>query len=418
MNRNRVLLLTRIGGVAAVIALAVLLGVRVHARSAEQSLESAFREQVGPLDPAAYASAIVPDGENAAIWLRSAAAALTLPKADKDLVGTLSWIRNSETWSPEQRTAFDHLVSRNAPALDLVEKAAARPRSSYLLSGLEAAKIDTPIPLLDLIWLGRLINERAHVAIAAQDWATYRLSVGELACVGASLERESPLIAQLVGVACERMMAEAILGGVHAPLADRPALDRLDILIPDVDLASAWKHALGSLGADVYSGSVDLHDLFDAASTKVVMSVPTREEYLRMVLGIARLAARPMGLDDALAARLEKSKQIEKGRPPGDYLATSIVRYQSILSLRRLARLAIALRLQALEAGGYPDSLAAWPEAAAPDPFTGGALAYERRADGSAVVSVPGAENLFNRINELKSWITYTWELPAPRPSH
>jgi hypothetical protein len=95
-------------------------------------------------------------------------------------------------------------------------------------------------------------------------------------------------------------------------------------------------------------------------------------------------------------------------------LALSLVRYQSIASLRRLARVAISLRLAALENGRYPDALAAWPEASAPDPFTGGPLRYELATDGSAVVAVPGAEALYDRINQVKSFVPYTWTLPAP----
>jgi hypothetical protein len=413
MGRNRVVVIVRVAGVAAVVALAVLLGVRVQARNAREDLEAAFRKQVGSLDPAEYASPIVPDGENAAIWLRSAAAALVLDKDGKHLVGELSWLP-AGSWSSQQRNTLEHLIARNAPALDLAERGSTKPRSSFLLSGLEAAKVHTPIPLIDLIWLARLVEERARLAVNEDDWQAFRLSVKELACLGASLERESPLIAQLVGIACERMMAEATLVGVQAPQADRAALDGLDRVIPDVDLVAAWKRALGLMGAGVFSGTVDLHDMLDAGSTKLKVAVPTPAEYMRIVLSVAPLASRPIGLDDALAARLEKTKQLTADRPIGDTLAGSLVRYQSILSLRRVERLAITLRLRALEVGSYPDTLAVWPDASAPDPFTGGALAYERRADGSAVISVPGAESLFNRINELTSFITYTWELPAP----
>ncbi|MFH1176712.1 MAG: hypothetical protein V1750_04830 [Acidobacteriota bacterium] len=416
MSRNRLVKLIRIGGVVAVVALALLLGLRVQARAEERSLENEFREKVGPLDPAAYASPVVPDGENAAIWLRAAAAALVLEKADKDLVAEMTSLP-ADAWTADQRAAIGRLFSRIAPALDLAERASTKRLSSYLLSGTQATSVKPDIPVLELLWLARLIREHALFALESGDSAAYRLDVSRLACIAASLERETPLIAQLIGLAAERMMADVILAGVRAPAIERAALDHLDAVIPDVDLATAWRRALGGLGAGVHSGGVDLRNMFDAASTKVVMSVPSPEEYLRIVLGVAGLASRPMGLDGALADRLEKSKQLEKGRPTADTLAGSLVRYQSILSLRRLARLAIAVRLEALDTGRYPDTLAAWPEASAPDPFTGGSLRYERRADGSAAISVPGAEDLYNRINELKTFVPYTWELPAPRPA-
>ncbi|OYW07230.1 MAG: hypothetical protein B7X11_00170, partial [Acidobacteria bacterium 37-65-4] len=263
--------------------------------------------------------------------------------------------------------------------------------------------------------LARTIDERARLAVRQGDWTNYRLGVVELACIGASLERESPFIAQLVGVAAERIMFDAILAGVREPRTVRIALQGLDATIPGIDLVTAWRQGLGYLGAGVHSGAIELRDMFPPmGQTHVAVSVPSPEEYLRIVLSIEGLAAEPLGLDMALVDRLEKSKQIGNRRPLADTLAGSLVRYQSILSLRRLARLALALRLEDLDKGQYPETLAAWPEALAPDPLTGGPLRYERRADGSAVISVPGADELFNKINELKTSVPFTWELPPP----
>ncbi len=410
MNRWRVVIGVRIVGVAAVCGLALLLAVRLQASSADVKLENEFCQKVGPLDPAAYASPAVPDAENAAIWLRAAAAALTLSKADKDLVGDLSWLV-ADRWSVDQQTAIERVFSRNAPAFALVEKACTMPRSSFLLS---EVRVKPDVPLLDLLWLARTIDERARLAIRQGDLPIFRSGVIELACIGASLERESPLIVPLVGVAAERIMFDAILAGVQSSATGQAALQGLDAAIPNVDLAAAWKRSLGYLGAGVQSGAIDLHDMFDAGSTKVAMSVPSPEEYLKIVLGVEGLAARPMGLDLVLVDRLERSKQIESGRPAADTLTASLVRYQSILSLRRLARLAIAVRLEGLKGGHYPASLSAWPEASVPDPFTGGPLRFERHADGSCLIAVPGAENLFNRMNQLKTFVPFTWVLPSP----
>lgn len=414
MNRRRVVTGVRIVGVVAVCGLALLLAVRLQARGANVKLENEFCQKVGPLDPAAYASSVVPDAENAAIWLRAAAAALSLSKGDKDLVGDLSWVME-DRWTADQRTAIERVFSRNAPAFALAERASALPRSSYLLSAQQAVRVKPEIPLLDLLWLARTIDERARLAVNQGNWTNYRLGVLELACIGASLERESPFIAQLVGVAAERIMFDAILAGVREPTTSRIALQGLDATIPGTDLVTAWRQGLGYLGAGVHSGAIELRDMFPPmGQTHVAVSVPSPEEYLRIVLSIEGLAAKPLGLDMALVDRLEKSKQIGNGRPPADTLASSLVRYQSNLSLRRLARLALALRLEDLDQGQYPATLAAWPDASAPDPLTGGPLRYERRGDGSAVISVPGAEELFNKINELKTSVPFTWELPAP----
>ena len=128
----------------------------------------------------------------------------------------------------------------------------------------------------------------------------------------------------------------------------------------------------------------------------------------------ARLSSKPIGANTELIEHLESRKADTQNVPMADMLAVSLLRTQSMLSLRRLERLAISVRLEGLAAGRYPETLARWPEASAPDPFTGGEIRFERRPDGSAVISVPGAEETYNRANGLKTFVPYTWELPAP----
>jgi len=412
MNRNLFVYAIRTAGIAAVVGLALLLAGRLQARSEIATLEARFSRKVGPLDPSAYASPVVPDAENAAIWLRSAAAALELSDIDKQLIASFNPLTDGNV-TPELLRDLERVFSRNAPALAMTQKASSMPRSGYLLSGEDAVRTRPDIPLLDLLWLARTINARAAFAVANGDRAVFRSSVAELACIGASLERESPLIAQLVGLAVERMMIGAILFGLQSTPGDPEALRGLEAVIPDVDLVAARRRALGNLGAGVHSGAVELHDMFDQGFTRIVLAVPSVGEYLKVVLGIDGTTETPLGLDPDLGARLEQSKNTE-GRTAADTLVGSLVRYQSILSLRRLARLAIDLRLAAMEEGRYPDSLAAWPEAATPDPFTGGEFRYETFDDGSAVLAVPGAEELYNRINEIRTFVPFTWELPAP----
>ncbi len=413
MDRRVIVTGVRVAGIGAVVALALLLAVRLQARASDARLESEFVQRVGPLDPEAYASPSVPDEENAAIWLRGAAAAVALSRGDKDLIGDLGRVP-ADRWTPAQEAAIERVFSRNAPALTLAERAALLPRASLSLSGREATDSKYSISLADLMWLARVVDERARLAARRGDWAQFRLGVTELASLASSVERESPLICQLVGLAMERMMFDAIRAGVESPALGGEGWHGLEATLPSVELVAAWRRALGAMATGVHAGFVDPRNLFDKDSTKVDLAVPSPEEYLRIVLEVASLAARPIGLDAALADRLQKTKNVTSGRPVADFLAGSLVRYQSIISMRRLARIAIGLRADALANGRYPDTLAGWPEAAGADPFTGGPLTYERRADGSAVLAVPGAEELFNRINELTTTVPYTWELPAP----
>jgi len=416
MERRRLSTALRIVGIVGAVALALLLAVRLQARSADAKLESEFVRVVGPLDPEAYASVAVLDAENAAIWLRGAGAAVNLSRADKDLIGDLGRLP-AEQWTAEQDAAIERVFARNAPALLLAGRAASLARSSYGLSGREATDSKYPMSLLEMMWLARTIDLQGRFAVTKGDWAAFRLAASELACLASSLESESPLIGQLVGVATEAMAFDVVRAGVESPAAGREALQGLDAAIPSLDLVRAWRRAIGALATGVRTGVVHPDDMFDRDATNVEITVPSGDDYLRIALEVEGLAASPIGLDAALADRLQKSKGMRSGRSVADHLAGALVRYQSRLSLRRLARIAIALRLAAIEEGRYPDSLARWPEAAAPDPFTGGTMAYERRPDGSAVLAVPGAEELFDRVNEIRSPVPYDLVLPARGPA-
>ena len=242
------------------------------------------------------------------------------------------------------------------------------------------------------------------------DWAAFRLSVAEIGGLSESLEREAPLISLLVGLALDRMAADVVLTAVQNPETPRETLDGLAASLPDVDLTTAWKRSLGGMATGFETGSLSFNDVFG----DVVAQVTGRDDGVNLVLEAARLSSKPIGANTELIKHLESRKADTQNVPMADMLAVSLLRTQSMLSLRRLERLAISVRLEGLATGRYPETLARWPEASAPDPFTGDAIRFERRADGSAVISVPGAEETYNRANGLKTFVPYTWELPAP----
>ncbi len=405
MHRPRLSTSFRILGVAAALVLALLLALRVQARMTRQDVE----QEIGPLTPDAYASATVADEDNAAIWWRAAAAALDLDQDQTTLVGDLSKLRVGD-WTPAQRNGLDQTLARSAPALSLADRAAALRGSSWGLSGVQATSPKPDIPILKLLWLARVLNVRARLAVDAGDWAAFRLCVTELGGISASLEQETPLISLLVGLAVDRTAADAVLVAVQAPSAPPEALEDLAASLPDVDLTTAWKRSLGGMATGFETGSLSFNDVFGA----VVAQVTGRDEPVSVVIEAARLSSGPIGANAALIKHLESRKADTQNVPMADMLAVSLLRTQSILSLRRLERLAISVRLEGLATGRYPETLARWPEASAPDPFTGDAIRFERRADGSAVIEAPGAEETYNRASVLRTFVPYTWKLPAP----
>ena len=88
---------------------------------------------------------------------------------------------------------------------------------------------------------------------------------------------------------------------------------------------------------------------------------------------------------------------------------------QSTMSVRNLADVALKVRIEGLQTGSYPRTLAAFPEAVRPDPFAAKPLSYVRRPDGSVVISVPDFAALGSGFSDAGLGSQpYTWELPAP----
>ena len=95
--------------------------------------------------------------------------------------------------------------------------------------------------------------------------------------------------------------------------------------------------------------------------------------------------------------------------------AISAGRVQSTMSSRNLANVALRIRIEGLQTGAYPETLASFPEALRPDPLAGKPLTYVRRANGSASLTVPDFGALWKRISDVGPGSQpYIWELPAP----
>jgi hypothetical protein len=145
-------------------------------------------------------------------------------------------------------------------------------------------------------------------------------------------------------------------------------------------------------------------------------------QQLELTADLIAAVDQPLGLDPSWSRRGSHQPRTVFGMFEvfesvmfGPSAKSSVGRLQSTLSLRELARIALAVRLAGLATGSYPETLASLPGAMQPDPFAGKPLTYERRADGSARISVPGFEKLWTRITDASaSSQPYLWELPAP----
>jgi hypothetical protein len=411
----------RVVGVVLVVALAGLLALRIYGNRRLAAAEREFRANLGPMAGNSYASPTVPDEENAAIYLRAGAQAVVLPGGDKALAAELTTLV-FKRWNPQQVSEISRILAGNAPALELLHRAAGMTRSSFGLT--DPANVDEDLkdklPLLKLLWAQRLLWLDAHLALRDGDTVRLLDDARAMSEMAAALERETPLIAELVGIAAEKILLSTVADAVASPHLDGTAVSGLSNVLLDLDLRAAWRRSLafefklpgvsqvvrGELERkrNIVRSTIYLAapSYFDAPSVAwmarllVAVDVP----YGTRLLALAQ--QRPQSVFSPLAIRTPN-------------LVQAGGRNQVILSERRLARVALALRRQGLATGAYPDSLDAFPEASAPDPFTGEHIVYTHRRDGSAELSVPGGVKLWERMQKNVGFAgPFTWELPAP----
>jgi hypothetical protein len=408
----------RIAGVALVVVLAAALVSRLYWNRRLAEVTREFEQKIGPVNPAAYWSPKVPDEENAAIYLRAATFALVLLGDEKSFIGEVEQSPASK-WTAGQRARLRAILERNAPALELAGRAVSLRRSSFGLKVFAThCELRLDLPVLPILSLARSLDVDARAALVAGDTAHYLSSMAKLGSLATAVERETPLVAQMVGIACDRFMLGAVAEGLREGHLDEAALAKLKAVLPDEDLHAAWRRTLG--GWVSWSPS---EVFLDSGSLAVQLSRRLAGAWLQTRRQEAMLAQLPL-IDEPFG---RKPGVVTAGRPlPARWswpfprtwfpdLEGPAGRFQVLLSQRRLARLALALCRQARTTGAYPADLSAFPEAAVADPFTGGNLAYQRRQDGSAVIEVPGGESLWEKLySGISNLCPFSWELPAP----
>jgi hypothetical protein len=392
------------------VALAGVLVLRVYWSRRLAAAEQDLRKQLGPLVASAFESPKIPDSDNGAIFVRAGAEAMILLGDDIPLVDKMS-ATPPESWTESQRADLRRIVARNAPALTLLARAVGLKRSNFGIAD-AAAKMEKPGPLpvlLKVIRVQRLLYDDALLALQEHDFSRVLSSAEVMSATAAALEHEPLLVAELMGIACEKMFLGVVEGAVATPGLDAAAISHLEHILVDVDLRVAWKQSLAR---------VALTRLGSAASSgyrgvrKIVYSIlpgwydAVAIEYCLRLVSATDI---PYGTDLGHAAIAMPFNTPD--------LVRAAARNQVVLSQRRLARIALALRRQALETGTYPSSLSAFPEASETDPLTGGQIVYTLHPDGSAKITIPGGAKLSDEANpQAHNPGPFTWELPAPPP--
>jgi hypothetical protein len=408
----------RYAGVAIVLLLALSLGLRLT----WATWAGVGAGEHDPFDRATYASAVVPDEENAALWLRAAAHALVLTEAQKQLVGALTTAPLA-SWTPEQRGRLHEVANQTQPAMALLAHATSLPTVSFGLDVADLAEIDPAskpgmtlnprkLPLVELLWLQRYLYVASLEALDRGNQEEFLAAARPMALIATATENEAPLISTLIGVASERMYLLVVNAAVERPETPDATLDELERALPKSDLRAVWRRS---------------------AFAEMTVT-PTRESAragrLLAIEALVTCFDQPFGLDpnwfSSESARLDRTERgafeqlddrmqrLTGGQPDAVMLLKTAGRFQCTATARRMAALALALRRQG-RSGAYPTTLAPYPEATRPDPFAGRPLDWRVAADGGATLSLPNGEELRIRLfAPIDAPWPLTWHLPPP----
>lgn len=403
-------------GISLVAVLAISLGLRLT----WANKPVAKGVQPDPLDPKTYVSAAVPDEENAAPWLRAASQALVLTKDQRSLIGDLTSTA-VEGWTPAQREQLRLLLDQAGPAMDLLQRALRFTQTSYGLDLDDLKRVEMnrqKLPLIDLIHLNRFLYVAARDALDRGDKERFLSAAKPMPLLALSMERESPLIATLVGIACDKMLVDLIRLAIARPQTDHLTLDEVEQLIPDNDLRAVWRRTITSEFA-----------LAPLRRDQATVPLPTEQERAALdrsllsadaatrsaaIVAFTEVLDTPFGSSpDWLATQERRITEATKAGVETPNLVRAAGRFQHTLSARHLARLALALRREAMRTGSYPATLASLPGASQPDLFAGTPPVLSLNPDGSAVLTIPAG--VYKRFyTDVQPPELNTWQLPVP----
>lgn len=401
-------------------------GLAIHLLGAHRlsSASKRYEREVGPLSVHAFVRERLPVERNAVTWLRPGVLATVLFTGDQALIGSLS-AKPSREWAPDDVAKLEALLDRNAPAIELLSRARGMKESNWDIPYADGTTAKIP-NLLAAINAAKIVNARGRLALSRGDSATAMASAETLGVLARSLEAERVSIVLLVGVTIEKQQ----LALAHEIIAARPTtprqLDGLAASLCDEDLTGALRDAMrGSAAAIVHdvSGESYLEQVHNHIYRQVAKAISA------FVASAAIEAHR--GADQSLGGPVKEplANPDDGGKSSWwDELVGSVApnvasmsaRITATASARELARIAIALRREALVSGRYPAALPAVEGLPAIDPLSGDPRVYTVHDDGSAELRSTTTAEILRSISPagpLTFDALYRWTLPAPAPS-
>jgi len=412
--------------VFAVLAGLGLIGMlAIQAYGARQLADASrrYEREVGPLTVRAFVRPKVAVEQNAATWQRPGVLAVVLFPGDQALVGSLS-AKRFAAWTAEETAGIAAILERNRPAIELLERARRMKASNWEIPYEQGTTAKLP-NLLAAMDAAKLLVARGRLALGRGDRETAMASAETVGALSRSHEAESVAIVLMIGLAIEKLHIGLVHELATSELTTPQELDRLEASMCDENLTRAVRQSLRGNAAAI------AHDVDSASTASEIHGVIHRSIYraLRKLVAAAVIeshqsAEKRFG-EPVQTPAGDSDEENRKGGWWKHVISVYGANFESVsaratatASARDLARLAIALRREALAAGRYPERLPTIAGVSANDPLTGAPRVYEVRADGSAelrstatleiVRSVaPDGQGFFESL--------YRFTLPAPR---
>ncbi len=414
MSRKGILF--AVGGLLVAAAGLLLLVQHRGARRLAEAL-ARFELEIGTLDPLAHAPPDLPDAENAAFWFGKGHAALVLDDTDRAAL-TDFWDNDREALGP----AVEAFLERNGTALGHFRHAGELRFSSWGV-GYDTGP-NPPMPdLLEQLWVKKVIATDARAALAAGDLKRVAADARALASLHRSLEREPLLIFQLIAGSVELSHHDLVQRILLSDLGDtellRELAEQLDARSTGEALRAAFAVEGSWMKSTIEQSTEDAGPLW-----KRLRNAPARVWAPYESAAGVDLYYRVATAVELPATRIETHVySAPKSTPVMGIIAEMLVpnlidgleKHRATVAARRLARLAIELRLHALEHGDYPASLEGFPGGEPSDPYAEGSVRFERSEDGTVTVSFPGADGYWQRrySHPMRNKPIFVWRLPG-----
>ena len=356
--------------------------------------------------------------------LRSATPDLRWTERENELLDRLE-AAEGRPWSPAELAAARELVGpRRAEADRLGElvrtggaSAAAGSGTAARGAGEDAGGANTYAGDVPLLRASRLLAVDARVALAEGDVERAVERVEDLGALVRAFEGAPGMVRQMFAAAVEGGQLRAVADLVASPAVGRGHLERLRAAFSDLDTETALRRMMRAEAEEALAAMEQLPSDGPADGTLVKLAAA------EIVSAYRELATTPFA-----AVRERHDRRIaaaESPDSPADVvvglaipnMVEGVLKIQAAGSARQLARLALALRLHALDEGAYPATLdallvPAGPDSlAGPDPLAGQPPRWQV-GPGGAVLSNPAAEALW-RGAERRSDPPFVWRLPA-----